>query len=262
MVGIDVAEGTCPVCNQDSYLQPAMRFLVPPCGHAVCTKCVAAEFGKAKGAPVVCLVCAASAPRAAFVEPTFDDPIVQRDVIVRRRVYAQLARPAAAFASLRLRADYLEARERIVAALVLGSRAEADAAEMEMAGLVKANPGDVDAGGLRAAATGRARRQRIVEAARADADAAHKARAGVGIGGLDAGDAAELLDMVDAEFDQQEKQKGKGAPTAFLAAQPAPVAEGAGAGAGADARERERRAELSRKRRRDELSSSMMMDFD
>ncbi|KAJ3240970.1 TFIIH/NER complex subunit [Chytriomyces hyalinus] len=73
----------CPVCKSDRYLNPNLKLLVSLCYHKMCESCINRLF-LAGAAP--CPICRTSLRKSNFVQQTFEDLRVEKEVHYRRKV--------------------------------------------------------------------------------------------------------------------------------------------------------------------------------
>ncbi|KAG4306126.1 hypothetical protein PORY_000114 [Pneumocystis oryctolagi] len=106
----------CPICQNDPYLNPNMRFLInPECYHKMCESCVSRIFTLG---PSPCPECGKILRKGRFREQTFEDTIVEREIDIRKRVCKLFNKRSDDFETLAQYNDYLEEIENIVFNLV------------------------------------------------------------------------------------------------------------------------------------------------
>jgi len=105
----------CPRCKTTKYRNPSLKLMVNVCGHALCDSCVELLFVKGSGA---CPACGVALRRSGFRIQLFEDPMVEKEVDIRRRVLKDFNKSEADFATLREYNDYLEQVETVVFNLV------------------------------------------------------------------------------------------------------------------------------------------------
>ncbi|ODM98996.1 CDK-activating kinase assembly factor MAT1 [Orchesella cincta] len=95
----------CPRCKTTKYRNPSLKLLVNTCGHALCDNCYL--FWRVSGLwdPT---------PSLRLPSPTLEDPAVEKEVDIRRRVLRDYSKQEADFPSLREYNDYLEQVETII----------------------------------------------------------------------------------------------------------------------------------------------------
>ncbi|GLG97568.1 hypothetical protein R5R35_011841 [Gryllus longicercus] len=101
----------CPRCKTSKYRKPSMKLMVNVCGHALCEACVDLLFLKGAGS---CLECNVPLRRCNFRVQLFEDPMVEKEVDIRRRVLRDFNKREEDFNTLREYNDYLEEVESIV----------------------------------------------------------------------------------------------------------------------------------------------------
>lgn len=74
---------TCPVCRGSRYLHPKMVLLVSPCYHRLCETCINRLFLHGN-AP--CPLCGTVLRKGNFVQATFEDLRVEKEVRIRKVV--------------------------------------------------------------------------------------------------------------------------------------------------------------------------------
>nr|CAD7442938.1 unnamed protein product [Timema bartmani] len=73
----------CPRCKTTKYRNPSLKLMVNVCGHALCDSCVDLLFLKGSGA---CPDCRVPLRRNNFRIQLFEDPMVEKEVDIRKRV--------------------------------------------------------------------------------------------------------------------------------------------------------------------------------
>lgn len=101
----------CPRCKTTKYRNPSLKLMVNVCGHALCESCVDLLFLKGAGS---CPDCNVPLRRCNFRVQLFEDPMVEKEVDIRRRVLRDFNKKEEDFNSLREYNDYLEEVESIV----------------------------------------------------------------------------------------------------------------------------------------------------
>ncbi|RUS76877.1 hypothetical protein EGW08_015368 [Elysia chlorotica] len=76
-------EQGCPRCKTTKYRNPSLKLLVNVCGHSLCESCVDLLFVKGSG---VCPECNTSLRRTNFRLQLFEDPFVEKEIDIRRKV--------------------------------------------------------------------------------------------------------------------------------------------------------------------------------
>ncbi|XP_026477962.1 CDK-activating kinase assembly factor MAT1-like [Ctenocephalides felis] len=105
----------CPRCKTTKYRNPSLKLMVNVCGHALCENCVDLLFLKGSGS---CPDCNVPLRRSNFRVQMFEDPMVEKEVDIRRKVIRDFNKKEEDFASLAEYNDYLEQIETIIYNLV------------------------------------------------------------------------------------------------------------------------------------------------
>lgn len=105
----------CPRCKTTKYRNPSLKMMVNVCGHTLCESCVDLLFLKGSGS---CPECKIPLRRANFRIQLFEDPMVEKDVNIRKKVLRDFNKKEEDFATLREYNDYLEEVETIIYNLV------------------------------------------------------------------------------------------------------------------------------------------------
>ncbi|EFN78954.1 CDK-activating kinase assembly factor MAT1 [Harpegnathos saltator] len=101
----------CPRCKTTKYRNPSLKMMVNVCGHALCESCVDLLFLKGSGS---CPECKIPLRRANFRIQMFEDPMVEKEVNIRKRILRDYNKREEDFATLREYNDYLEEIEHII----------------------------------------------------------------------------------------------------------------------------------------------------
>ncbi|XP_046999794.1 CDK-activating kinase assembly factor MAT1 [Schistocerca americana] len=101
----------CPRCKTTKYRNPSLKLMVNVCGHALCESCVDLLFLKGSGS---CPECFAPLRRSNFRVQLFEDPMVEKEVDIRKRVLRDFNKKEEDFSTLREYNDYLEEVETII----------------------------------------------------------------------------------------------------------------------------------------------------
>ncbi|XP_076169758.1 CDK-activating kinase assembly factor [Ptiloglossa arizonensis] len=101
----------CPRCKTTKYRNPSLKMMVNVCGHTLCESCVDLLFLKGSGS---CPECKIPLRRANFRVQLFEDPMVEKEVNIRKRILRDFNKREEDFASLREYNDYLEEIETII----------------------------------------------------------------------------------------------------------------------------------------------------
>lgn len=103
-----MSELQCPVCKNDSYLNPGIKMYVSPCFHKICESCLYKHFQQGY-AP--CPECGTLLRRINFISSTFEDVEVEREIKMRKLMNRYFNRQLDDFESEREYNDYLEEYE-------------------------------------------------------------------------------------------------------------------------------------------------------
>ncbi|VDD91889.1 unnamed protein product [Enterobius vermicularis] len=101
----------CPKCKTKEYNNRSMVMMINECGHPLCRNCVENLFARNSGP---CPQCGRTLYKKGFWEQTFDDPIIERENHVRKKLKKIYNLHREDFPSLREFNDYLEHFETIV----------------------------------------------------------------------------------------------------------------------------------------------------
>lgn len=101
----------CPVCKNDSYLNPNIKILISPCFHKICEQCLYEIFSHGF-AP--CPECSIPLRRINFISSTFEDIEVEREIKIRKMLHVHFYRSEEDFDTVEKYNDYLEQFEEIV----------------------------------------------------------------------------------------------------------------------------------------------------
>lgn len=104
-------EQACPRCKTTKYRNPSLKLMVNVCGHTLCESCVDMLFLKGSGA---CPECMVPLRRNNFRVQLFEDPMVEKEVDIRRRILRDYNKREEDFATLEEYNDYLEEIEDII----------------------------------------------------------------------------------------------------------------------------------------------------
>ncbi|XP_041353675.1 CDK-activating kinase assembly factor MAT1-like [Gigantopelta aegis] len=114
-------EPGCPRCKTTKYSNPSLKLLVNICGHPLCESCVDLLFVKGSGN---CPECGTTLRRINFRLQIFEDPVIEKEVDIRKRVLRDFNKKEEDFEDLRAYNDYLEMVETIINNLVHGVEME------------------------------------------------------------------------------------------------------------------------------------------
>ncbi|RVE52172.1 hypothetical protein evm_003245 [Chilo suppressalis] len=101
----------CPRCKTTKYRNPSLKLMVNVCGHALCESCVDLLFLKGSGS---CPDCNVPLRRSNYRVQLFEDPMVEKEIDIRKRVLKDYNKKEEDFATLREYNDYLEEIETII----------------------------------------------------------------------------------------------------------------------------------------------------
>ncbi|XP_072946445.1 CDK-activating kinase assembly factor MAT1 [Epargyreus clarus] len=101
----------CPRCKTTKYRNPSLKLMVNVCGHALCESCVELLFLKGSGS---CPECNVPLRRSNFRVQIFEDPMVEKEIDIRKRVLKDYNKKEEDFATIREYNDYLEEIETII----------------------------------------------------------------------------------------------------------------------------------------------------
>ncbi|GAB0093213.1 CDK-activating kinase assembly factor MAT1 [Sergentomyia squamirostris] len=101
----------CPRCKTTKYRNPSLKLMVNVCGHTLCESCVDLLFLKGSGS---CPECNVPLRRSNFRIQLFEDPMVEKEVNIRKRILRDYNKKEDDFDTLDDYNDYLEEIETIV----------------------------------------------------------------------------------------------------------------------------------------------------
>ncbi|XP_046403763.1 CDK-activating kinase assembly factor MAT1 [Ischnura elegans] len=101
----------CPRCKTTKYRNPSLKLMVNVCGHTLCESCVDLLFLKGSGS---CPECNVPLRRSNFRVQLFEDPVVEKEVDIRKRILKDFNKRQEDFSTLREYNDYLEELETII----------------------------------------------------------------------------------------------------------------------------------------------------
>ncbi|XP_076841704.1 CDK-activating kinase assembly factor MAT1 [Brachyhypopomus gauderio] len=101
----------CPRCKTTKYRNPSLKLMVNVCGHTLCENCVEMLFVRGSGN---CVQCDTPLRKSNFRLQLFEDPAIDKEVEIRKRVLKIYNKRDVDFPSLREYNDYLEQVEEIV----------------------------------------------------------------------------------------------------------------------------------------------------
>ncbi|XP_036431116.1 CDK-activating kinase assembly factor MAT1 [Colossoma macropomum] len=101
----------CPRCKTTKYRNPSLKLMVNVCGHTLCENCVEMLFVRGSGN---CVQCDTPLRKSNFRLQLFEDPAIDKEVEIRKKVLKIYNKRDFDFPSLREYNDYLEQVEEIV----------------------------------------------------------------------------------------------------------------------------------------------------
>ncbi|KAA0193097.1 CDK-activating kinase assembly factor MAT1 [Fasciolopsis buskii] len=102
---------SCPSCRANKYNNPQLKLMVNVCGHSLCENCVEVLFARGSG---LCVQCKTPIRKANFRYQLFEDPLVQKEVELRKKILTDFNKREDDFDSLEEYDLYLEKIEEIV----------------------------------------------------------------------------------------------------------------------------------------------------
>uniref|UniRef100_A0A0R3WNN2 CDK-activating kinase assembly factor MAT1 n=1 Tax=Hydatigena taeniaeformis TaxID=6205 RepID=A0A0R3WNN2_HYDTA len=102
---------TCPSCKTSKYNNPQLRLMVNVCGHSLCENCVEVLFVRGSG---LCVQCKTPIRKTNFRYQLFEDPTVQKEVDIRKKVLAEFNKREEDFENVEDYDSYLETIEDII----------------------------------------------------------------------------------------------------------------------------------------------------
>lgn len=102
---------TCPRCKTSKFQNPSLKMMVNVCGHGLCESCVDLLFLKGSGS---CPECRIPLRRNNFRIQLFEDPTVEKEIDIRKRLLRDFNKKEEDFSSLAEYNDYLEEVETII----------------------------------------------------------------------------------------------------------------------------------------------------
>ncbi|CAG5866446.1 unnamed protein product [Menidia menidia] len=118
----------CPRCKTTKYRNPSLKLMVNVCGHTLCENCVEMLFVRGSGN---CVQCDTPLRKSNFRVQLFEDPAVDKEVEIRKKVMKIYNKRDFDFPSLREYNDYLEQVEDIVYNLTNNNEVENTKLRME-----------------------------------------------------------------------------------------------------------------------------------
>ncbi|TRY55283.1 hypothetical protein DNTS_015759 [Danionella cerebrum] len=101
----------CPRCKTTKYRNPSLKLMVNVCGHTLCESCVDMLFVRGSGS---CVECNTPLRKSNFRVQLFEDPAIDKEVEIRKKVLKIYNKRELDFSSLKEYNDYLEQVEDIV----------------------------------------------------------------------------------------------------------------------------------------------------
>eukprot|EP00075_Anas_platyrhynchos_P025958 XP_027315211.1 CDK-activating kinase assembly factor MAT1 isoform X1 [Anas platyrhynchos] len=101
----------CPRCKTTKYRNPSLKLMVNVCGHTLCESCVELLFVRGAGN---CHECDTPLRKSNFRVQLFEDPAVDKEVEIRKKVLKIYNKREDDFPSLSEYNDFLEEIEEIV----------------------------------------------------------------------------------------------------------------------------------------------------
>ncbi|XP_040189101.1 CDK-activating kinase assembly factor MAT1 [Rana temporaria] len=101
----------CPRCKTTKYRNPSLKLMVNVCGHTLCESCVELLFVRGSG---TCQECNTPLRKSNFRVQLFEDPTIDKEVEIRKKIIKIFNKREEEFPSLREYNDFLEEIEEIV----------------------------------------------------------------------------------------------------------------------------------------------------
>lgn len=101
----------CPRCKTTKYRNPSLKLMVNVCGHNLCEGCVELLFVKGSGS---CPECGVPLRRSNFRIQLFENPMVEKEIDIRKRILRDYNKKEEDFATLDDYNNYLEEIEAII----------------------------------------------------------------------------------------------------------------------------------------------------
>ncbi|XP_063803781.1 CDK-activating kinase assembly factor MAT1 isoform X3 [Pseudophryne corroboree] len=101
----------CPRCKTTKYRNPSLKLMVNVCGHTLCESCVDLLFVRGSG---TCQECNTPLRKSNFRVQLFEDPTIDKEVEIRKKILKIYNKREEDFPSLRVYNDFLEEIEEIV----------------------------------------------------------------------------------------------------------------------------------------------------
>ncbi|KAK2538945.1 Mnat1 [Columba guinea] len=129
----------CPRCKTTKYRNPSLKLMVNVCGHTLCESCVDLLFVRGAGN---CHECDTPLRKSNFRVQLFEDPAVDKEVEIRKKVLKIYNKREDDFPSLTEYNDFLEEIEEIDFQVSFG-RVEAETKRDILSKLTSCDPGTV-----------------------------------------------------------------------------------------------------------------------
>ncbi|XP_063146522.1 CDK-activating kinase assembly factor MAT1 [Candoia aspera] len=119
----------CPRCKTTKYRNPSLKLMVNVCGHTLCESCVELLFVRGAGN---CQECDTPLRKSNFRVQLFEDPAVDKEVEIRKKVLKIYNKREDDFPNLAEYNDFLEEVEEIVFNLTNNVDVESTRKKMEI----------------------------------------------------------------------------------------------------------------------------------
>ncbi|XP_069772384.1 CDK-activating kinase assembly factor MAT1 isoform X3 [Narcine bancroftii] len=119
---------SCPRCKTTKYRNPSLKLMVNVCGHTLCESCVELLFVRGSGN---CQECGSALRKNNFRVQLFEDPTVDKEVEIRKKVLKIYNKREEDFHTLKEYNDFLEEIEDIVNNLTNNMDVESTKRKME-----------------------------------------------------------------------------------------------------------------------------------
>ncbi|XP_057272114.1 CDK-activating kinase assembly factor MAT1 isoform X2 [Pezoporus wallicus] len=110
-MAMDMDDLGCPRCKTTKYRNPSLKLMVNVCGHTLCESCVELLFVRGAGN---CHECDTLLRKSNFRVQLFEDPAIDKEVEIRKKVLKIYNKREDDFPSLSEYNDFLEEIEEIV----------------------------------------------------------------------------------------------------------------------------------------------------
>jgi len=119
---------SCPECKTTKKINRKMKLMVSKCGHSLCENCLEKIFSKGLG---LCPTCKTELKKTNFRGQVYEDPFVELEIDIRRRLLRDFNRKEQDFANLDAYNDYLEMVETYI--FNLANRIDVEETERKIA---------------------------------------------------------------------------------------------------------------------------------